>query len=1187
MKLTKFQQLTDFRLKKYCLLSSLPTLALLSFPVFSTLSVTSATAAEIHLGVAGAPGAKGDEGIAGLSGSGRTTAAPGTDQTQTITQMTGSHTITLGGKGGNGGDGADAGQSGSAGNGYHGTSGGNGTDGKDGENYNGVPGSSGSSGANANPAKDGSSGTSGSQGGDGTSGQAGGSGTLTVEGGDASFDSITLGGNGSDGGAAGNASAGTAGGNGGNGGIGGDGGNGGNGGDGNNQEHINGGDGGDGGNGATGSTGGIGADGSSGARGGSGGQAAAGGNGKLTLNNGNFSANMITLGGAGGHAGAASNGSSGGQGGNGGQGGAGGSTGTHGQNGDDGYNETSGHIHQGGSGGTAGSGGSGGKGGNGGHGGAGAAGSEGGNGAQGGHTELNLNNASLTVQKSLQVGGAGGQGSRGGDGGETGINGTTLSGMGGIGGIGGDGGTGAIGGNGGNATFNVNASNLSINSMTLGADGANGGAGGNGSTDAIGGQGGAGGHGGSGTLNVEDSQIANSGFLQLGANGKLAGTGGTAIGSAAAGLGGKGGNGGNGSALFKNSSGQIATDIVLGGKDGGQDAESGLAGSGQLTIESGNYTADSLTVGQADTRYVRENQYLQTGGIFTTENTGLHSGALSVSSGMFASTHIDASQGQLDVAGQGTAIIGTRELNSERWQRGARWMAEQHSAPFAGTLAIAAGETVDLSSPDLHWSIGSDSHLNRFDGASLTIVSAKPYVDQGSSALLIGNGSVASSAKMLVIADDNLKTGESFVASEGGNATDGFWQQQNITSSSRLFNMGSSAEGNAHHLTAEQTRQPLLPQDTQDLMANMAKTQGVNTHSDDASQRFISQAMDIRYISEEVIASKIVQSALHIASVVGVQHSTFMALSAAGQAVERHLSGIASMPGVQAATGVNLWATLLSDNSSSRGFSSGRWQARSSANLGGLALGSDYRFDAGDYGMVTTGLALNAGGGKSTSHGNVSPTRNDFNFWGSSLYSNWQQGALNVMADVSYTGSRNRMKQQSSAEIDGASLRAKMNSWAMSSGIRASYRWNNELADVTPHAGIRYTRLKSEGFTTHNELGSLFETAGDAQNIWSFPLGVSLSKTFTTKAGYQVKPLLDLTWTGNSGDIRAKSRSWLPGEEASYSMTDSSITDHSVFTGNLGVELSHNHLSYSLNYQLNESSHIADNIIHAGIRFAF
>ena len=61
----------------------------------------------------------------------------------------------------------------------------------------------------------------------------------------------------------------------------------------------------------------------------------------------------------------------------------------------------------------------------------------------------------------------------------------------------------------------------------------------------------------------------------------------------------------------------------------------------------------------------------------------------------------------------------------------------------------------------------------------------------------------------------------------------------------------------------------------------------------------------------------------------------------------------------------------------------------------------------------------------------------------------------------------------------------------------------------------------------------------------------------------------DGTDAGQSGgDVKAKSRSWLPGEEASYSMTDSSITDHSVFTSNIGIELSHDALSYSLNYQL-------------------
>lgn len=1187
MKHTAAKQLTDFALKKYNFLSSIPTLALLSLPIFSTLPLTSTTAAEMHLGVAGAAGNKGHQGAAGLAGGGRSASLPGTSETDTVSELTGNHTIVLGGEGGNGGDGGDGGLSGSAGSGSHGARGDDGQNGDPGEDYNANNGKNGSAGSNARPVSNGISGTSGTNGGNGTSGQTGGSGTLTVEGGSASFNAITLGSNGGNGGTAGKASIGSGGGTGGDGGEGGNAGHGGNGGDGSINEHINGGDGGNGGNGGAGSAGGIGADGSSGSRGGNGGQAAAGGNGKLTLKNGHFSADKIILGGAGGHAGAASNGSSGGQGGNGGQGGAGGSAGADGQKGVDGYNPANEHIHPGGSGGTGGTGGSGGRGGNGGQGGDGAMGNAGGNGAQGGHAELILNQTHLTVKNPLQAGGAGGQGSRGGDGAATGTKGRSPSGSGGIGGTGGDGGAGATGGNGGNAAINIKASNLTLNSMTLGANGASGGAGGNGASEATGSQGGAGGQGGNGILTFEGSDIANSGFLQLGGNGGELGSNGIMSGAAAAGLGGKGGNGGNGSAQFKNSSGQIATDIVLGGKDGGQDAESGLAGSGHLTIESGTYTADSLAIGQADTRYGGENQYLQTGGIFTTDHTGLHSGALRVNGGMFASTHLDASQGLLNVMGKGTAIIGTRELNAERWQQGSAWMAQQQSEPFAGTLAIAAGETVDLSSPALHWSIGSDRHLNRFDDASLTIVSAKPYADRGSSALLIGNGSVASGARMLVIADDNLKTGESFIASEGASATEGFWQQENITSSSRLYNMGSSVEGNAHHLTAQQSSQPLLPQDTQELMANMAKTQGVNTHSDDASQRFISQSMDIRYIREEVIASKIVQSALHLASVVGVQHSTFMALSAAGQAVERHLSGIASMPGAQAATGVNLWATLLSDNSSSRGFSSGSWQARSSANLGGLALGSDYGFDAGDFGMVTTGLALNAGGGKTTSHGNVSPTRNDFNFWGTSLYSNWQLGVLNVIADVSYTGSRNRIKQQTPGEIDGASLRAKMNSWAMSSGIKASYQWNNALADVTPHAGIRYTRLKSESFTTHNELGSLFETADDSQNIWSFPLGVSLSKTFTTKAGYQVKPLLDLTWTGNSGDVRAKSRSWLPGEEASASMTDSSITDHSVLTGNIGVELSHNQLSYRLYYQLNESSHISDNLIHAGIRFAF
>ncbi|KMV69406.1 hypothetical protein AI28_20840 [bacteria symbiont BFo1 of Frankliniella occidentalis] len=792
---------------------------------------------------------------------------------------------------------------------------------------------------------------------------------------------------------------------------------------------------------------------------------------------------------------------------------------------------------------------------------------------------MSLNHSRLTVNNHLQAGGAGGEGSRGGNGAQQGNNGVTYSGKGGEGANGGMGGAGAAGGNGGNALIHVTDSTLSLHSITLGGNGASGGQGGDAALNAPGGMGGAGGHGGQASLRFENSKILNGGIMQLGGNGGKTGSDGSDAGATAAGRGGQGGNAGNGYAQFNGGSGQIATDIQLGGKNGG----AGQAGSGQLTITAGSFSANSLSIGQADTQNSSDNQYLQTGGIFTTERSALHAGALRIDGGLYASSLLDASRGLIEVTKQAAAIIGTRQLNAERWQQGAEWMAQQQAAPFDGTLVIAAGQSANLSSADVGWSVGSNDHQQHFAGSSLTVISAKPYVSQRSAPLLTGEGRIDTNAKMMVIADDNLKTTEAFTASLGGSARDGFWQQQNIVSTSRLLNMIASSSGNAHRLSAEQAALPLLPQDTADLLADMAKQQGVNTHSADASQRFVSQVMDIRFIRDRVVASRVVQSALHMASVIGVQHTTFMALSAAEQAVARHLASDLH----DSSSGGNLWATLLSDNSSSHGFSSGEWQARAATHLGGVALGSDYRTDGGDYGSLTSGIALNAGGGKSSSRGNVSPTRNDFNFWGSTLYSSWQLDAASVMADVSYTGSHNRLKQQTPAGVDGSALRAGVNSWAVSSGIKVNYLWQSGLADVEPHAGVRYTLLKSEGFKTHNELGNLFDTASGSQSIWSFPLGVSLSKAFTTTAGYQIKPTIDLTWTGNSGDVTAKSRSWMPGEEGSSSTTHSTITDHSVFSGNVGIELSHQQLGYSLNYQLNESSHTSDNIIQAGVKFSF
>ena len=56
----------------------------------------------------------------------------------------------------------------------------------------------------------------------------------------------------------------------------------------------------------------------------------------------------------------------------------------------------------------------------------------------------------------------------------------------------------------------------------------------------------------------------------------------------------------------------------------------------------------------------------------------------------------------------------------------------------------------------------------------------------------------------------------------------------------------------------------------------------------------------------------------------------------------------------------------------------------------------------------------------------------------------------------------------------------------------------------------------------------MLEGDGFNQIIWSFPLGVTLSRTFETAGGWRVKPSLDLRVTPNAGDVESRPACALP-----------------------------------------------------------
>ena len=1143
-----------------------------------------------------------------------------------------SEDINIGTPGGGGGNGSSGSQAGTASNGGNGSNGTNASGNGNGGNGNG--GASGGSGAN---------GTSGT---DGAAASEGASKTATIRNVKGQVGLLQIGGDGGAGGTSGEASAGTAGGDGGKGGNGGSGG-------------INGlgGDGGDGGNGGTGGNG---------ANGGSGGNGAAGGIGDLTINQSNFSATTMTLGGNGGNASHGEDGESGGDGGKGNSGGsagvagvqaAGGFPGAGGEGGTGGKAGNGGNGAQGGNGGSggltlnnttlsvkssltvggkAGAGSNGGNGGNGGsggdagktsdanitgemgdsgQGGSGGAGGNGGRGANGGDAaqgSLTLNNSMLTVQ-SLAIGANGANGGNGGNSGTNGKAGTadTLA-AGGKGAAGGQGGQAGNAGAAGSGVLTVQNSTLTLPSgLQIGGNGGKGGNGGDLQGTASAGNGGNGSDGAEGTLRFKSGIINNSGALTLGGNGGDAGDGGMSNGiRGRSGNGGSAGNGGSGTAIFENGSGQIGTEIQLGGQNGSHDGilngsayakNAGTGAAGMLDVRGGAFTGGTLTIGAATvwsaltgTTTAEQNQYLQSGGSFQVGRTELNNGSVILNGGLFASKTLEANLGTLIVSDNGTAILGSTELNAGNWQESVALLQQAQQATYNGTLVLSGNTTLDLSSSDLTWRVGGDASTQGLGASSLTVLTAKSWIDSGNAALAMGNAQIDSGAKLLVLASGGVSAGESFTAVTGAaitSQTAPAWAQNQISTTSRLLTATASAAAGSTVLTLENadlsTTAPKISGGSIKLLRAMTSQIGVDTTSDNAAQQFISQAMDVQTVSDGNMAARLVESAINFASIANVAGSSFQVMSATTKAITQHLSqGEHFFKGTPVEEGFNLWTSLLYGNSKLKGYNSGGFNAKTDTRLSGVFVGAEDTLITKEGAILKTGGALNIGKGKGKSSGNLYPVKDDLDFWGASLYGSWLNNDWNLVADVNYSRVSHEMKQSLWSATPYTKLSGKAKSRILSGGLSAEYSVESPYADIIPHLGLRYTLVKNNGFDAVSGGKSLFKNGESSASLWSMPLGVMFSKEFKTESGYVFKPALDLAYSITTGDTTNGTKVTMAGVNGS-AWSESRLADRSAFSARTGVQVQKENMTYGLHYDVQKSAHETSQAVAASVNVKF
>lgn len=233
-------------------------------------------------------------------------------------------------------------------------------------------------------------------------------------------------------------------------------------------------------------------------------------------------------------------------------------------------------------------------------------------------------------------------------------------------------------------------------------------------------------------------------------------------------------------------------------------------------------------------------------------------------------------------------------------------------------------------------------------------------------------------------------------------------------------------------------------------------------------------------------------------------------------------------------TANGLWAQVTGGKTKLKGISTGAQDLDLDTDAYGLAVGGEAAVQ-----NITLGAAFMGGSGK-TENDSVAG-KDDFNYYGLSLYAKTQVQGIDLEGDLSAAWLKSDLTVGGAADVDTDTTTA-----VYSLGIQAKKTLNLGV-DVTPFIGMDVYHIKSDGFTTNH--GVSIEDAN--ATIVEFPIGAEVKKAFQTSSGFSVAPsfLLAVVPTVGSKDIDSKVR--FAGAESTYNFT---FADDVKVRSQLGIE---------------------------------
>ena len=172
-----------------------------------------------------------------------------------------------------------------------------------------------------------------------------------------------------------------------------------------------------------------------------------------------------------------------------------------------------------------------------------------------------------------------------------------------------------------------------------------------------------------------------------------------------------------------------------------------------------------------------------------------------------------------------------------------------------------------------------------------------------------------------------------------------------------------------------------------------------------------------------------------------------------------------------------------------------------------------------------------------------------------------------------------------SHEVEGLGLRGKADTTAVTMGLTGQYTVATPAVDVTPHLGARFIRLNTDSYDLIGADGAIATTDFDVQNIFSVPLGVTLSKAFVA-GGWSLAPSADLTVAFNTGDTEAKSTTTFTGIGHDINL-NTEVLDEVQYGLTLGLGAQNGAFGTSLNVNYTGSSNTDSFGVNAQCRYMF